>query len=58
MERNTITNGDDVFELVEEFPLGYHIWNIVRTCKTATCLSAGSVLPSHFPADNASNLTP
>ena len=28
MERNTITNGDDVFELVEEFPLGYHIWNI------------------------------
>ena len=28
MERKTITNGNDIFELVNEFPLGYHIWKI------------------------------
>lgn len=33
MERNTITNKDDVFELVEEFPLGYHIWNIGKNMR-------------------------
>lgn len=33
MKKNTITNEDDVFELVEEFPLGYHIWNIGKNMR-------------------------